>query len=68
MFLYVYDLKVFSRNPKEKEKCNDNIERFSKDIRMDFGSAKCTVVHTKYGVIFYSPYIRRITFLSGEIK
>ena len=44
------------------------IETFSKDICMDFGIDKCTLVHTKGGVIFESPYIRRIYLLSGEIK
>ena len=63
---YVDNFKVFARKPKEMVKCKEIIERFSKDICMDFGIDICAVVFTKGGVIFESPCVTGIPLLLGE--
>ena len=48
------------------EKCKDIVERFSKDICMDFGIKKLEVVHRKGGVTIDSPCVTVLTLLSRE--
>ena len=47
------------------EKCKEIVDRFSKDICMDFGIAKYAVVHTTRGVIFDLPCVTGTLLLPG---
>ena len=64
--LYVDDLKVFARKPRQMEECKQIIKTFSDGICMDFGVDKCAVVHIKNGKIYDSPWVTDIPLLSGE--
>ena len=43
--LYMYDLKLYGRNPDQLDGSLNTVRTFSDDIRMKFGLEKCAVAH-----------------------
>ena len=58
--LYIDDLKVYSNDEEEMERCKNLIQEFSKDIGMEFGLDKCATIHLKKGEVKNSPLIEEI--------
>jgi len=64
--LYMDDLKIYSKNAEEMERCRKLISQFSDDIKMEFGLDKCAVIHIVKGEIINSPIVEGIPLLSSE--
>ena len=52
--LYMHGLKIYSHNEKELDSLIQTIRIFSKDIRMEFGIEKCTMLVIEKGKIVKS--------------
>ena len=64
--LYMDDLKIYSKNAEEMERCRRLISQFSEDIKMEFGLDKCAVIHIVKGNISDSTIVKGIPLLSSE--
>ena len=64
--LYIDDLKIYSKNDIQMERCKALIQEFSNDITMEFGIEKCAVIHMKRGKVVNSPIVTGIPLLTGE--
>ena len=64
--LYMDDLKVYSKNAEEMERCRRLISQFSDDIKMEFGLDKCAVIHIIKGEISNTSIVKGIPLLSSE--
>ena len=51
IFLFIDDLKLYSHNDKELELLVQTIRIFNKDIGMDFGKEKCSMLVIEKGKI-----------------
>ena len=63
--IYMYDLKIYTKEAKEMEICRDIVDSFSSDIGISFGLDKCAVVHTLKGVNVSSNIVEVIPTMSG---
>ena len=48
---YMDDLKIFSKDPKSMQMCVTIVEKFSRDIGMEFGTEKCATIEMKKGKV-----------------
>ena len=64
--LYMDDLKIYSKNAEEMERCRRLISQFSEDIKMEFGLDKCAVIHIVKGNISDSTIVKGLPLLSSE--
>ena len=48
---YMDDLKIFSKDHKSMQMCVSIVEKFSRDIGMEFGTEKCATIEMKKGKV-----------------
>ena len=48
---YMDDLKIFSKDHKSMQMCVTIVEKFSRDIGMEFGTKKCATIEMKKGKV-----------------
>ena len=63
--MYIDDLKCYTKDDVEMERCRALIEEFSTDIAMTSGLEKCAVIHMKKGEIVNLPTVERIPILDN---
>ena len=64
--MYIENLKVYTRDDEQMERCKTMIQEFSRDIKMEFGLEKCAVIHMKQKKIVDSPIVDDIPVMTAE--